>query len=156
MTLISLCRPQPTGLAPIGRLTTLSSLLDALLQSPSTDGVATPRPSLGSWVPPVDLYEDGENLFVKAELPGMKKEDIRISLHDGFLTLAGERKPDEHGKELARSHTERVIGRFQRTLSLPSAVQTDKVVATYQDGMLTVTLPKTPEAKPRQIEIGQA
>ena len=108
---------------------------------------------LGGWTPAVDLHEDKDNVVVRAELPGMTKEAIGISLHEGVLTLSGERKFDEPSQDAAVCRSERFVGRFQRTLSLPAPVNPDKVTATYRDGILTVTLPKTEEAKPKQIAV---
>jgi HSP20 family protein len=108
---------------------------------------------LGSWFPVVDVYEDKDSLVVRAEVPGMKKEDIEISLQDGFLTFSGERK-EEHKQETAETYrSERVLGRFHRSISLPCQVVAEKIKATYTDGVLTVTLPKAEEAKPKQIPI---
>lgn len=102
--------------------------------------------------PAVDVLEDKNNLYVVAELPGMKKEDIAISLQEGVLSITGERKATERGGEqLHRS--EIVVGRFHRTLTLPKPVAADKVKAAYRDGVLTVTLPKPEEAQPRQIQV---
>jgi HSP20 family protein len=108
---------------------------------------------LEGWFPAVDVYEDKDSLLVKAELPGLKKEDIEISLHDGSLTLSGERKQEEkhEGAEVYRS--ERWVGRFHRSISLPCSVEADKIKATYNEGVLKVTLPKAEEAKPKQIAI---
>ncbi len=105
------------------------------------------------WGPALDLYEDKDNLIVKAELPGMKKEEIDISLHDGTLTIVGERKPEEKYAEAETSRSERFFGRFQRTVTLSKLVEASKAKATYQDGILTVTLPKAEAAKPKQIEV---
>jgi HSP20 family protein len=101
----------------------------------------------------VDLYEDKDNVIVKAELPGLKREDIEVSLHDGALSVSGERKTEEKVENAEVRRTERFVARFQRTITLPSAVKADKVNAQYKDGVLTVTLPKAEEAKPRQIQI---
>jgi len=92
-------------------------------------------------------------VIVKAELPGMKKEEIEISLHDGVLSLSGERKAQDKYEEADTCRSERFLGRFHRTFELPAPVEADKVKATYQDGILTVTLPKSEEAKPKQIEV---
>lgn len=107
---------------------------------------------MGGWVPALDLYEDKDNLTLKCELPGMKKEDIDISLHEGFLTISGERK-HEKKQEGEVYRTERYEGRFNRSLALPSKVNFDKINATYKDGVLTVKLPKAEEAKPKQIQV---
>lgn len=104
------------------------------------------------WNPAVDIYEDVDNVFVKAELPGLKKEDIDVSLENGELRISGERK----GANLTEAKTlrsERFVGRFQRAIVLPAEVKADQVSANYQDGVLTITLPKAEAAKPKQIKI---
>jgi HSP20 family protein len=106
---------------------------------------------LSGWTPAFDVYEDKDNFTVVAELPGMKKEDIEVSLHNGSLSISGERKSNRQEAEVYRA--ERFFGRFQRTITLPTTVAGDKVKAQYKDGVLTVTLPKTEEAKPKQIDV---
>jgi HSP20 family protein len=106
-----------------------------------------------TWSPAVDVYEDKENLVAQLEAPGLKKEDIEVSLHDGALTISAERREEKAAGESEEHRTERYFGRFQRTISLPKPVDSAKVKATYKDGILTVTLPKSEEAKPRQITI---
>ena len=86
------------------------------------------------------------------ELSGMRREDIEISLHDGTLTISGERKRETSNGEKAE-RTERYIGKFRRSITLPTCVDATKVSATYRDGILTVTLPKAEEAKPKQIPV---
>ena len=83
----------------------------------------------------------------------MKKEDIELSLHDGCLSISGERKSEEKSENAEVYRSERFIGNFQRTLTLPASVTADKVKAEYKDGVLTITLPKTEEAKPKRIEV---
>jgi len=90
---------------------------------------------------------------VQAELPGMKKEAIEVTLHEGTLSISGERKAEHNVNQAGVCRAERFVGRFQRTVGLPSAVAADKVKAQYTDGILTVTLPKTEEAKPKQIDV---
>ena len=95
----------------------------------------------------VDLYEDKDNTYVRAELPGVDRKDISVEMVDDFLTLSGSRKAfGADGKE-----TESV--EFSRSITVPEAVQTDKVAAAYENGVLTVTLPKREEAKPRKITV---
>ncbi|MDE3098104.1 MAG: Hsp20/alpha crystallin family protein [Verrucomicrobiota bacterium] len=132
----------------LGRLTDLRDEIDRLFDAP----LARTSEFLG-WTPAFDVYEDKDNFIVKAELPGMKREDINVSLHDGSLIISGERKSEmkSEGAEVYRA--ERYFGRFQRAVSLPATVAADKVKAQYKDGVLTVTLPKSEEAKPRQIEV---
>ncbi len=105
------------------------------------------------WEPNVDIYEDKDKISLKAELPGMKKEDINVSLEGNTLTLAGERKHEEERKEGETYRAERFFGRFQRSITLPQAVDSKKIQATYKDGVLTIILPKSEEAKSKQIEV---
>jgi HSP20 family protein len=109
-------------------------------------------PIFNQWAPAVDLFEDRDHFIVKAEIPGLRKEQIDISLHAGALIISGERSYEEK-QDGANYRSERFFGRFQRTVTLPKAVAADKVKAAYKDGILTVTLPKAEEAKPKQIEI---
>ncbi len=159
MSLTKWQRPDFWGLSPVRRVASFRDEVDNLFNlafGRLTGPAAEPDRSLQfleGWFPAVDVYEDKDNLLVRAELPGMKKEDIDISLHEGFLTLSGERKGEEkqEGSETYRS--ERWLGRFHRTISLPCSVVPDKIKATYTDGILTVSMPKAEEAKPKQIAI---
>ncbi|HUD48198.1 MAG TPA: Hsp20/alpha crystallin family protein [Candidatus Baltobacteraceae bacterium] len=152
-------RPDFWAFSPVRRITSLRDEVDNLFNlafGRLTGFSAEPERAsqfLEGWFPAVDVYEDKDNLLVRAELPGMKKEDIEISLHEGALTLSGERKGQElqEGAETYRS--ERRLGRFHRTISLPCSVVGDKIKATYTDGILTVSLPKAEEAKPKQIPV---
>jgi len=135
-----------------GQLFGLRDELDRLFES-SFDDLASGSRLLNTWNPAVDLYEDKDNVIVKAEVPGLKKEDINISLHNGVLSISGERKSEEKVEGAETHRSERFVGRFQRTVTLPSEVKGDQVKAHYTDGILTVTLPKAEEAKPRQIQV---
>jgi HSP20 family protein len=104
------------------------------------------------WSPALDLYESGDHLVAVIELPGMRKEDIDISLRDGTLTISGERKRESNNGETTQ-RTERYVGTFRRSITLPTRVDAGKVAATYEDGILKVTLPKAEEAKPKQIQV---
>jgi HSP20 family protein len=151
MRLMRMNRSEPWNWSPFEQLSTLRNEINHLFQSPLTDFGGTEI--LNTWVPAVDVYENKDNLVVTAELPGMKKEDISISLHEDNLTIAGERKEEKQHGENESQRAERFYGGFQRTISLPKKVNVGQVQAAYKDGVLTVTLPKTPEAKPRQIEV---
>jgi len=105
------------------------------------------------WAPTVDLYEDKDHVYVKAEVPGMKKEEIDVSLHDNALTISGERKLEQKDQDAENYRSERFFGRFTRSVTLPVAVEGEKVKANYKDGILTITLPKSEKAKPKQIEV---
>lgn len=149
-----LTRYQPNNVWNWSSFDQLSTLQDEINRL--FDPVAgTTRSSqfFNTWSPVLDLYEDKDNVIVKVELPGMKKEDFEISLHDGTLSISGERKHEEKSEDTGTYRSERFHGRFQRTLTLPKPVHADKVKATYQNGILTVTLPKTEEARPKQIEV---
>lgn len=110
---------------------------------------------LGGWAPALDVHEEKDALVVVAELPGMKKEEIDISLHKGLLTISGERKEEASEGEGRFHRNERFYGKFSRTISLPVDVDANAVTATYKDGLLTVRLPKSEEAKPKQITVGE-
>lgn len=132
----------------IGRLTDLRDEIDRFFESPLSR-----TSELLGWAPAFDVYEDKDNFVIKAELPGMKKEDINVSLHEGNLIISGERKSETKSEGTEVYRAERFFGKFQRTVSLPATVAANNVKAEYKDGVLTVTLPKAEEAKPKQIEV---
>jgi HSP20 family protein len=119
-------------------------------------GTAFGAPSLSAWSPAVDVRETTDEFVVTAELPGMTKDDVELTIENGVLSLSGEKKEErEEGDEGAGRHIyERRYGSFQRNFSLPRGVAADQVDAKFKDGVLTVTLPKVAAAKPRQIKIG--
>jgi HSP20 family protein len=148
-------------MGPVRRIATLRNGMDSLfnlalsrlLESPLGLDSTGNNQLVEGWFPAVDIYDDKESVVVKAEVPGMKKEDIEISLHDGFLSFSGERKHETQHDSEENCRSERSLGRFQRSISLPCQVDAEKITATYTDGILTVTLPKAEEAKPKQIPI---
>jgi len=105
------------------------------------------------WAPAVDMYETKDELVMKAELPGLNEKDIHLSITGDVLTLRGERQWNEDTKQESYYRGERWFGRFERSLPLPIPVQADKVKASYRDGVLTVSLPKAEEIKPKEIKI---
>jgi HSP20 family protein len=107
----------------------------------------------GEWAPSVDIAETDNEVVVTAELPGVKQDDVDITITDDVLTLKGEKKEEKEVKEKNYHRIERSYGSFQRSVSLPAGVQADKAKATYKDGVLHITVPKTEEAKPKQIKI---
>jgi len=109
--------------------------------------------SLNLRVPAVDLYEGKEEVVLKAEVPGLSKEDIKIDLTDSMVTISGEKKKEEEVKEEAYTYSERSYGSFSRSLQLPCAVKADKVKATFKNGILEVKLPKTEDAKKRHVTV---
>jgi HSP20 family protein len=106
-----------------------------------------------TWSPALDVHDDQQAFTVTLEAPGLKKDDFEISYHDGVLRIAGERKEQPEAEERSYFRRERFFGRFSRAVSLPAEVQPDKIAAAYKDGVLTVTLPKAEQAKPKQIEV---
>ena len=105
------------------------------------------------WMPAFDVSETDNEIVVKAELPGMNVEDIDIALTDGLLTIKGERKMEKEDKEENYHRIERQFGSFSRSLNLGTKVRADGIEAGYKDGILTVTLPKVEESKPKKIEV---
>jgi len=103
--------------------------------------------TLADWSPSVDITEDETEYLVKAELPQVKKEDIKISVEDGVLSISGERKVEKEDSKLKFHRIERSYGRFERTFSLPDETDQDKVTSEYKNGVLTIHLPKCPAAK---------
>ncbi len=123
--------------------TGLETQIERLFEAALNDVVGSPATRRF----PVDLYEDKDNTYVRAELPGVAREAIQVEYLDGYLTLSAERRNQEAdtGREEAVS--------FSRSVSVPDNVQADRVTATYENGVLTVTLPKKEEAKPRKISV---
>lgn len=108
----------------------------------------------GSWMPPVDIYETANHeVVLKAELPGLKRDDIDLTVENNTLTIRGERRKDETVSEDRYHRIERSVGPFLRSFTLPATVDAARVRAEYRDGVLTVTLPARAEARPRQIEV---
>ena len=105
------------------------------------------------WAPAIEVLEKEDRFVVKAELPGIKEDEIEISVNDGTLTLKGEKKTEHEVREEHYRWTERSYGSFHRTISLPSNVDTEKIGATYQDGVLEIDLPKVAEIKPKRITV---
>jgi HSP20 family protein len=152
---MSIIRYQAPDLMPWSALDRWSNLRDELnsfLELPFWSGVGRAGQLFTGWSPALDLYQSNDNVIAVVELPGMRKEDIEISLHDGTLTISGERKRESSGGGKAE-RTERYIGTFRRSIALPTRVDSNKVSATYRDGILTVTLPKAEEVKPKQIQV---
>jgi len=111
------------------------------------------QPNTSKWHPAVDVLESNDSYLIRAELPGMKKEDIKVEVKDGTLTLSGETKSEKPAEGVEYRHVERVDAKFWRSFSLPETVKQDGIEATYKDGMLEIRVPKAEEAKPRQIEV---
>jgi len=105
------------------------------------------------WMPLTDIYENKENYTLKLDLPGIKKEDVKISFVDGKLSISGERTQEGEHKDSKCHRIERSFGRSYRSFNLPEHVQSEKINAEFKDGQLTISIPKAEEAKPKEIEI---
>jgi len=106
-----------------------------------------------AWTPAVDVFEDKDAVKIVAELPGVKPEDVKISLENQTLTMRGEKRQVAEEKTERVHRYERTYGAFERTFALPGTVDADRIEANYADGLLTITLPNAERARPRQIEI---
>jgi len=107
----------------------------------------------GDWTPRVDISETDAEFVIKAEIPDVKKEDVRVTMDDGILTVQGERKQEKEEKGRKFHRVERYYGRFVRSFTLPDNVDETKIKASFKDGMLNLQIPKTAEAKPKSIEV---
>jgi HSP20 family protein len=114
--------------------------------------------SRGLFSPSIDIKETGNSIEISAEMPGINPENIDVSVHDGVLTISGEKKVEKEEKETSYQHVERSYGCFSREISLPDRVESEKIVAGYKNGVLTVTLPKTEKAmkQSRKVPISAA
>jgi len=126
----------------------LDSLVDEMV------GFFGQSPSNVSFVPAVDVVEKGDQTLFRFDLPGMEKDDIRIEIQDGTLTVSGQRKSEKTEEKDGYRHVERSFGSFSRSFQLPQGTEMDKVEAEYQAGVLTVTLPKGESKSSRRIPIG--
>lgn len=105
------------------------------------------------WVPEMDLVETDDHYLLKADLPGMKQEDVSIEFNDGTLTISGERKAEYERKDKGFFRLERSFGKFSRSLTLPDGIDPDKIEAAFHAGVLDVVIPKPEQRKPRRIEV---
>jgi len=106
------------------------------------------------WVPPMDLVEAGDHFVLKADLPGLREEDVKLEVQDGTLTISGERKAEHETSEKGWYRIERSFGSFSRSLTLPEHVDASAINADFKDGVLEVRIPKPEERKPQRIAIG--
>jgi HSP20 family protein len=127
-----------------GRCSSLQDEIDRLFES-----------SVTAWAPALDVREDKDSFSVRVELPGLKREDISVQIEEGALVITGERKEEKIEEGTAVHRQERYYGKFTRALTLTTAVVEDKVTAQYKDGVLTVTLPKAEEVKPKAITVSE-
>jgi HSP20 family protein len=145
-------RPLSSAVDPSRDLTDIQSEVNRLFDSffgRPTQAATQER----VWAPAVDMYETKDELVVTAELPGLSEKDINLSITGDVLVVKGERRWNQEVKQESYYRGERWFGRFERTIPLPIPVQAEKVKASYRDGVLTVSLPKVEEIKPKEIKI---
>jgi HSP20 family protein len=152
MSLIRYQAPELAMWPSFDRWANVRDEIDSLFGTPFWSNLGRNSQLFSGWAPALDIYQDNDNVVAIIELPGMRKEDIEISLQDGMLTISGERKSESSTGHKAE-RTERFTGKFRRSVTLPTQVDANKVNASYKDGILTVTLPKAEEAKPKQIKV---
>jgi HSP20 family protein len=109
--------------------------------------------ALADWAPAVDISEDDKEFVIKAELPGIKREEVKVTVEDGVLSISGERKTEKEEKNKKLHRVERSYGSFLRSFSLPEGADASKVNAEFADGVLSVRLAKTPKSQPKTIEV---
>jgi len=156
---VDIARWEPFGATrwdPWKELEEMSSRLNRLFGAPKGNGWGTSEEPLtvGTWSPAVDVIENEKEYLVKAELPEVKKEDVKVSVDDGVLTIRGERKQENEEKGKKFHRVERMYGSFTRSFTLPDEIDSTKVAADFKDGVLNVRLPRSPEkAKAKAIEV---
>ena len=131
----------------------IDRLFDSVLWTPSSNGVT----GMQSWMPPMDVHDEDDLLRFTFEIPGVNPDDVNVTVENGVLTLSGEKKFEKKtGDEKQGPYSvERRYGRFERSIALPASVDADKVTAQYENGVLTLELPKSAESRKRKIEIGR-
>lgn len=138
--------------SPFGQLNRLRDEIDRLFERPF-GLVPEEGELLAGWSPSVDVIDEKDSITVKAEIPGLKREDIDVSICENTLCISGERKEENEYKEGQSYRSERFFGAFQRNIPLPQAVDENQTNAEYKDGVLTVKLPKSEESKRKQIDV---
>ena len=116
-------------------------------------GLAEGKWTEGSWKPSVDISETANDILVRLEVPGISKEDVKVSVTDNLLTISGEKKKEWVEKDEEFHRSERYYGKFQRAFTLPKTIKSSDTKASYKDGILTVTIPKAEEVRPKEIII---
>jgi HSP20 family protein len=137
---------------PFREFSTLQDRMNRLFRETHTEG-ADQSLTTSNFAPAVDVYEDEHDVVLKIEVPGIDEKDIDVRIENNTLTVHGERKIDKEEKEENYRRVERHYGSFTRTFNLPTTVDTEHVSATYNKGVLNISLPKKAEAKPKQIKI---
>ncbi|MGH9403466.1 MAG: Hsp20/alpha crystallin family protein [Terriglobia bacterium] len=141
---------------PFRDLLTTQDRFNRLFNDTFANVFGNEQPNPKAWTPAVDIYETDHNLVIKAELPGIDPKDVEVRVEDGTLYIKGERKYEHEVKEENYHRVERSYGSFARTFTLPRTINTEDIKADYKDGVLTLTMPKREEAKPKTVKINVA
>jgi HSP20 family protein len=153
--MMALVRLSPARWDPFGEFSTLQERMNRLFEDlMPTTRMGEEEFNTGTFYPAVDIYEGEKEITLKAELPGIDKKDVHVDINDGVITLRGERKIEKENKKENYHRVERSYGIFNRSFTLPTTVDPGKVKANYKDGVLSVTLPRKEEAKPKSIPVG--
>ena len=137
---------------PMPELTTLQTEMNRLFNTFFDEG-GNGRERGRRWAPAVDLFEREDSLVLKADLPGLGEDDVKIEVRDNVLTISGERQAEFGDKQNGYYRVERAFGSFSRSLTLPEGVDADRIGASFRNGVLEVTIPKPEQKQPRRIEI---
>ena len=138
---------------PFRELEEIQSRLSSLFGRTPLKGLGEETMTVSEWAPLVDITEDEKEYLIKAELPEVKKEDVKVTVENGTLSITGERKFEKEEKGKKYHRVERAYGSFMRSFTLPEGTTGDKVSAEFKDGVLKVHLPKSEEAKPKSIDV---
>jgi HSP20 family protein len=138
---------------PFEELSTLQDRINRLFEGLMPEFVRGKTSVVSKWSPAVDIYEDKSNIYLDVEVPGMKKEDVKVKVEDKTLTVSGERKREREEKKEGYYRMERSYGSFYRSFYLPDNVDPTKIKAKYESGVLKLSIPKKEEAKPKEIPV---
>lgn len=134
----------------------MNRLFSSFFDTPTARGGNGGTAATRRWLPAMDLVETGEHFVLRADLPGITEDDVKIEVENNVMTIAGERKAEHEEKHEGYYRLERATGAFSRSLTLPEGIDADAVSATFNNGVLEVRIPKPAEAKPRRVQIGVA
>lgn len=137
---------------PLTDFLTLSDRMNQMFCDPSLR-ILTPAETVSGWLPPVDIHEEADRIVLRAEIPGVRSDDIDVSVEDNTITLRGEKKQEKVVERENASRLERFYGTFSRSFVLPSKINPEMIKATCKDGVLEVVVPKAEEVKPKKIKI---
>lgn len=144
---------QPDRWEPFRNVTDIQGEMNRLFDTFLGRPLAGAAPSARMWMPPIDMAETDDELILTVEIPGVREKDVTVSITGDLLSIKGQRRPDDAATDRKPLHVERLYGQFERLIQLPLPVQGDRVKATFREGVLQISLPKSDELRPRQIQI---